>query len=655
MPVVPEQVESSPHITSAHENANNGGGKIWTGAMLIPFLMVFLLFASIMIWAWNHRHDPPVKQNTPCGSTAREKPELDGRDARIEAGYHVHGAELDAGLRAELLGCVVGPQPLENSTVAVEMGGDCAYKVLGVNQRACTSNDRYVRLMLVIHLLHSPPPNGLTINRPPVNRPVANRSLANLTSAHDFLQPVSNMLDRFSVLPVAVVPVVLVAALVPVPFPVIVVVVAPPVIVVIAPAVFVFVWGVVMKVLGVARDEDGGGGGVGLEVGGGVGLDVGGRGGEGLVVGREEGLDVGVGGAEGLVVGGNGGEGFEVGGAEGVGLDVGDIGDEGTGNEIGGTDFEDEGTGGTGFEEEIGGMGLVVGNGGTMVGIVVLKTGGEGLTVVRLRVGKLNVGSGIDSVVTGVEDAEGTGMDEDVGVSGLDVGNGGKAVELRMGDEMGGRGLVVGKGGTAVELRTGGEGLTGGMLKDGKLSDGRLSDGKLNDGKLRVGRLIVGSGLDVKNGGARVELRIGDEGLAVGRVSVGKPVELKTGGGGGGRNVNVGIGGRGVIGRVELEIGTVGIPIRVVGNGRDKLGGDIEGSDGRVTFELGSGSVSEGRAVGRGSDGSDNEGSDKDGSGSVGRTVGRVIFGGEGSESRQKWVATTPKLKDEEFRRASSM
>lgn len=348
--------------------------------------------------------------------------------------------------------------------------------------------------------------------------------------------------------------------------------------------------GMVTNVLRVTRDEDGG------------------RGGDGFVVGGEGGFD-------GLVVGGSGGsggEGFEVSGGEGVGRDIGGTGDVGNGIEIGGTVFEEEiggiglvvGPGGTiddivvlkkggiGSDDCIGGTGLVVRTGGTIT--VVLKTGGEGPTVGTLRVGKVNVG------IEGVEDSVG-----------LDVGSGGTAVELTNGGEIGGSGLVVGRGGTTVELRVGGEGLI-------------------------VGRLIVGRGLDVGKGGIRVELVIGGEGPAVGRVSVGKPLELKLGGGGGGRNVGndiVGMGGRGVTGRVEFSIGAVGIPMKVVGSGSDKLGGGTGGFEdgpGHETFTLGSGRVNEGRAVGR--------------------TVGRVMFGGKGSESvgigMREPVGGIPKLRD---------
>ncbi|KAJ4348031.1 uncharacterized protein N0V89_009403 [Didymosphaeria variabile] len=433
--------------------------------------------------------------------------------------------------------------------------------------------------------------------------------------------------------------------------------------------------GLVKNVLGVGRDEDDGGGRVGLEVGGG--------GGVGLDVGGNVDLEVGDRGGEGLDVGGNEGVGLDVGGPGGVGIDVGLMGVVGTGldDETDGMDLEDEDKGGIGLGKEMGGMGRVVGIGGN---IVVLKTGGEGLAVGmlsdgKLRVGRLNVGSGNDDTEgIGPEDTAGAGREGEMGALGLDVGNGGTTVELRtddegmtvgrlnvgrlndgrlgvgvpnvgngLDDETGGKGLVVGNGGTTVVLKTGGEGLTVGTLSegrlndgklsegrlnvgklsDGRLNDGKLSDGRLNDGKLSVGRLSVGIGLEdeVAIDGASVELIAGSEGLTVGAVSVGKLVELRTGGSCGGLkvgSVNVGSGARDVTGRVaegrvvEFNAGVVGIPIGTLDDGSDKLGGnigEIEGKDVREMFTLGSGSVNEGRAVGSDKDGSDNDGSDRDG------------------------------------------
>lgn len=400
--------------------------------------------------------------------------------------------------------------------------------------------------------------------------------------------------------------------------------------------------GLVTSVLGVGLDDDGGGGRVGCEVGGGGGgLDVGGGGGGGF--------DVGVGGSVGLEVGGSGGEGLDVGGNKDVlggGGKVDGIGPEvGTGldDETGGAGFEDDGMGGRGLEEEIGGIGLVVGNGGN---IVVLKTGGGGR-----KVGKLNVGTG------------GRGLED---------------------DEIGGIGLVVGPGGrTMVVLRTGGEGRIVGMLSDGRLSVGTGLDGEMGSdgpavGRLKVGRLSDGSGREVGKGGSLVEFQPGNVGLIVGRVSVGNPVELNTGGGGGGRRVgkvNVGIGGRWDV--VEFKTGVVGIPTGMLGDRID----EVRRSDVRETFTLGSGRDNEGTIVGSDNDGSDsvgrdNEGKDKDGNngvvglkletgaelerealplgtgGRVGRRVGRVTIGGEGRETVGRTTEGLfdgpPKLRDAE-------
>lgn len=102
--------------------------------------------------------------------------------------------------------------------------------------------------MIVCPLLYLSPTHWPTISRPPVNRSVADRSLAygplaNLASAKYLLDPMTAMLDLSSVLSIAVVPVILIAAFMPVPFPIIVIIIAPPVIVIIVtPAVIVFVW-----------------------------------------------------------------------------------------------------------------------------------------------------------------------------------------------------------------------------------------------------------------------------------------------------------------------------------------------------------------------------------------------------------------------------
>ncbi|KAJ4287666.1 hypothetical protein N0V90_012369 [Kalmusia sp. IMI 367209] len=256
----------------------------------------------------------------------------------------------------------------------------------------------------------------------------------------------------------------------------------------------------------------------------------------------------------------------------------------------------------------MGGSGLVVGKGGSLV---VLKTGGEGLTVGRLSVGRLGVGiGGID-----IDENEGIGLEEKDG-SGLDVG----------------------KGGNLVLLETGGEGLSVGMLREGRLKEGRLKEGRLKDGRLNVGRLSVGRGgrgRDVEseggdgltvgrvNVGNLVELNTGGEGLTVGRVNVGNPVELKTGGGGltVGR-VKVGIGEvddtdrENVVRKVELTPGMVGMIVGMLRDGRDKLVGsigEIDGTSVREAFTLGSGSVDDGRMVGRDNDGRDSDGRDNDG------------------------------------------
>ncbi|KAL1601544.1 hypothetical protein SLS60_006459 [Paraconiothyrium brasiliense] len=396
--------------------------------------------------------------------------------------------------------------------------------------------------------------------------------------------------------------------------------------------------GLVMNVLRVGRDEEDGGGRVGLEVGGGggVGLDVGGKGDEGLDVRDDDGvgLDVGELGGAGVDVGlmgvvGTGlddeigGMGLEDEGREGIGLgkEMGGIGlvvriggrtvvlkTGGEGRAVGilnvgtgGIGLDVEGIEGDGFDVYIGGIGLVVRPGGTMP--VVFRTGGEGLTVGmlsdgRLRVGRLNVGSGSDDTgVLGLEDMGGTGLDVGKGGTTVELSAGGEGltvgmlnvgklndgrpevgvanVGIDMDGEIDGKGLVVGNGGTTVEFETVAEGLAvgrlsegrlsdgklnEGRLKDGKLSEGRLNDGKLSEGRLNDGRLSVGKGsvgtglddeisvedLDVGNVGVRVELVTGSEGLTVGTVSVGKPVVLKLGGGGGGLKVgNVKVGSSG--------------------------------------------------------------------------------------------------------------
>jgi hypothetical protein len=97
---------------------------LWIGAIAIPCSIIVFSFLIIMYWVWKYRNNPGFHHQDSENPTSQKKPELDGRDIRVEAGYHAHGTELDAGLRAELPGCVMAPHLLENTTVAVEMGSD---------------------------------------------------------------------------------------------------------------------------------------------------------------------------------------------------------------------------------------------------------------------------------------------------------------------------------------------------------------------------------------------------------------------------------------------------------------------------------------------------------------------------------------------------
>lgn len=265
----------------------------------------------------------------------------------------------------------------------------------------------------------------------------------------------------------------------------------------------------------------------------------------------------------------------------------------GLGGETGGTEREDDETGGTGIEEEIGGNGLVVGNGGKTV---VLKTGDEGLSV-----GRLSVGSPLAELEN---DGEGIiGFDEEIDGIGRVVEKGGRIVvvlervddgltagmlsegRLRLGrlnveiEGDGGMGLVVGKGGLNVVLKEGCEGVIVGILNVGRFSVGRLNVGRLNVGRLNDGRLRVGSGLEDEKGGTgsvvgrdgtRVELTTGGRGLLVEKD--GRRVELTVGGmdpvvDKGGANVEFITGGRGLV------VGNGGASVELATGGRDLVVG----------------------------------------------------------------------------------
>ena len=427
-------------------------------------------------------------------------------------------------------------------------------------------------------------------------------------------------------------------------------------------------------VVGTGGLELDGGGKLGLEVetGGLVDLEVGGEGGEGFVVGTG-GLEVGEGG-DGFVVGtggsdvgGSGTLGLEVETDGSVGLEVGGKGGEGFvvgtgGFEVGGVGGISDDVGipggleeddGIGIGKEVGGIGLVVGNGGR---IVELEKGGEGLNVGMLKVGKLSVGIGDLE-----EESDNVGLIVGIGGTGIVVlPPGGEVLD----EDNVGKGTVVG---ATVVLKIGGEGVTAGMLNVGRLSDGRGFDVGIGgssvvlptggDG-IKVGRLRLGAlGRLVNTGG---------DGFWVGEVSVGKPpVELNTGGGGNdGRevgSVSVGIGGRDVTGRVTeeravvLKIGAVGSTVGILRLGSGSVVGSTGGIDGGNVFEtltLGIGNVNEGGRI---------VGIDKDGSDIVVGTgtelefpekEERDIIGGEGTErvgsTAEGLLEGMPKLMDAE-------
>lgn len=235
---------------------------------------------------------------------------------------------------------------------------------------------------------------------------------------------------------------------------------------------------------------------------------------------------------------------------------------------------------------------------------MVFEKGGGGRIVGKLKVGKLNVGTG------GLGFVVRTG-----GTINVVFRTGGTGKE----DVIGGIGLVVGTGGRAVVLRAGGEGpevgrLSVGRLKEGKLGDGKLSVGTLSVGRLReefrigddgfkVGRLDVGRGVDVRKGGVKVEFRTGEDGFDVGRLGVGRGLVVRTGG----TSVELSPGGDGCKGG-RLNVGEPGRLVSIDENHRNAEeewfknlpvefetggGGDNVGSGGRDV----TGSVPDGRAV----------------------------------------------------------
>jgi hypothetical protein len=128
-----QQSNSTSNTSSTNNSSNNpvsSRDKTWIVYLILPASIVVFSFMLIMFWAWKYRNHPGFLYQDLENPISQGKPELDGRDIRVEAGHHTHGTELDASLRTELLGCVVASQLLENTTVAVEMGsGSEVYEV----------------------------------------------------------------------------------------------------------------------------------------------------------------------------------------------------------------------------------------------------------------------------------------------------------------------------------------------------------------------------------------------------------------------------------------------------------------------------------------------------------------------------------------------
>lgn len=124
MPAIAVNYQLSSHKRESHPG--DAKSQLWIGAIAIPCVLVLFSFVLLMGYIWKHRHEPPYEQTKQNSYTGVVKPELDGRDTRVEAGHGVPAAkEVDAGLKAEMLGCVMAPQLLDSKVVAVEMSVDC--------------------------------------------------------------------------------------------------------------------------------------------------------------------------------------------------------------------------------------------------------------------------------------------------------------------------------------------------------------------------------------------------------------------------------------------------------------------------------------------------------------------------------------------------
>lgn len=119
----PRPLASTDDTTGGSPTASSDNLSVWIWGIVLPGAIIFG-FVAILMFVRKYGKKPSVTGRTSVHDIFAGKTELDGQDARHEAGHHPRGAELGIGLRAELYGSHMAPQLLENTIVTAEMGSD---------------------------------------------------------------------------------------------------------------------------------------------------------------------------------------------------------------------------------------------------------------------------------------------------------------------------------------------------------------------------------------------------------------------------------------------------------------------------------------------------------------------------------------------------